>query len=73
MRTVDVDRHAARVAVAIFRAVNERKELLPYMKKLLMRNIILNIDKLTEQEIDLYLASSRFRNLLDEEDQKGQV
>jgi len=68
-----VDRHAARVAVAIFRAVNERKELLPYMKKLLMRNIILNIDKLTEQEIDLYLASSRFRNLLDEEDQKGQV
>lgn len=65
-----VDKHAARVAVAIFKAVDERHELLPYMKSYLMRSIRENIDTLTDKEIDLYMDSAKLRNLLDGQTKK---
>lgn len=50
-----VDKHAARVACAITKAVNERTELLPYMRKLLVNNVIDYLNTLSEDEIDAYI------------------
>ncbi len=47
-----VNRHNARILISIYKAVEERHELLPYMKKLLISKIVENFDALTDEEID---------------------
>ncbi len=65
-----VDKHVARVAVSIFLAVEERHELLPYMKRLLIKTIVKNMKDLPEKEIELNLPRLIEGNLFDGETQE---
>lgn len=63
---VVVSEYVARIAASVFKAVEERHELLPYMKKLLINNIITNMETLTDKEICDYIEDARARNLFNE-------
>lgn len=61
------DKHVKRIAVSIFKAVS-RPELLPYMKKQLLRDIVNNINNLTDQEIESHMGP--LKELLSNETKK---
>ncbi len=58
-----VDKHVARIAASVFKAVEERHELLPYMKKWLIKDIVHNMETLTDSEIISYVEAAKARNL----------
>ena len=70
MNANHIDKHVSRVAVSIYRAVSI-PQILPYLRKQLIRNICNNLDTLTDQEIEADMIN--LRKLLNDAKETRQI
>jgi hypothetical protein len=51
------DRNAAKVSLALTKALGQRKELLPYLRRIILDSFKEELNKVTEDEVDRILEA----------------